>query len=192
MAVRPLDTYATFIMKKTLISTLQNGIFVVGVVIVAAATFIAGCNRPSQSNSDRTKNDMEHKDTNDKVWVRYIVADVDKTVEFYTDRLGFQVVMHPGPGFAQVSLGNLNLLVNKPAGGGGAGQSTSDGESPTPGGWNRIQIRVSDLEETVKTLRSKNAEFKGELIAGNGGKQILLLDPSGNLIELFESYDQKP
>lgn len=177
---------------KALISTLQNRIIFVGALIVAAAAFIPGCNSQLQANNDRTKNLMERKDTNDKVWVRYIVTDVDKTVEFYTDRLGFEVVMHPGPGFAQLSLGNLNLLVNDPGGGGGAGQSTSDGQTPTPGGWNRIQIRVADLESTIQALRSKNAKFKGELIAGNGGKQILLLDPSDNLIELFEAYEQKP
>jgi catechol 2,3-dioxygenase-like lactoylglutathione lyase family enzyme len=133
---------------------------------------------------------MEQKNTNNLVWVRYMVTDVDKTVEFYTDLLGFEVVMQASPGFARLSLGNLNLLVNKP-GGGGAGQSLPDGQIPAPGGWNRIQIRVENLEETVKTLRSKNAAFKNELVVGNGGKQILLLDPSGNLIELFEPNKQK-
>ncbi len=175
---------------KKLIKTIQIKLLIISVFIGAAAIFISGCNSPSQTSSDKTKNYMEQEDTNNKVWVRYIVTDMDKTVEFYKNLLGFEVVNQPSPGFAQLSLGNLNLLVNKP-GAGGAGQTTPDGQTPTPGGWNRIQIRVKDLDATVQTLKSKNAKFKNELVTGNGGNQILLLDPSGNLIELFESYSEK-
>ncbi len=175
---------------KKLIKTIQIKSLIISAFIGATIIFTLNCNSALQTSNNSTKNYMEQKDTNNKVWVRYIVADVDKTVEFYKNLLGFEVVNQPSPGFAQLSLGNLNLLVNKP-GAGGAGQSTPDGQTPMPGGWNRIQVRVADLEATVKTLKSKNAEFKNELVTGNGGKQILLLDPSGNLIELFESYNQK-
>lgn len=120
------------------------------------------------------------------VSVRYIVSDVDATIDFYTRHLGFQVDMHPAPGFAALSLGDLRLLVNTPGGGGGAGQSMPDGRSPEPGGWNRIQIEVADLESLVARLRAADARFRSDIIVGNGGKQILLDDPSGNPIELFE------
>jgi catechol 2,3-dioxygenase-like lactoylglutathione lyase family enzyme len=119
------------------------------------------------------------------VSVRYIVNDVDASVTFYKDFLGFDVVMHPAPGFAMLSLGNLRLLLNKP-GAGGAGQAMPDGTLPAPGGWNRIQVEVEDLDATIKTLKTKGARFRNDLVAGNGGKQILISDPSGNLIELFE------
>lgn len=118
-----------------------------------------------------------------KVSFRYIVDDVDAAIPFYTERLGFQVEMHPAPGFASLSKGNLRLLLNKP-GAGGAGQIAS--RVPAPGGWNRIQIEVDDLEATVKTLKAAGCQFRSEIINGNGGKQILLNDPSGNPIELFE------
>ena len=158
---------------KKLIKTIQIKPLIISAFIGAAAIFISSCNSPAQMSNDTTMKNMEHKDTNSKVWVRYIVADVDKTVEFYKNLLGFEVVNQPSPGFAQLSLGNLNLLVNKP-GAGGAGQSTPDGQTPTSGGWNRIQIRVNDLEATVKTLKSKNAEFKNKFVTGKGGKQIIL------------------
>ena len=176
---------------KKFINAIQFNPLIIGAFIGAAAIFISSCNSASQVSNNKTKTDMEQKNTNNQVWVRYIVTDVAKTVEFYKDLLGFEVVMQASPGFAQLSLGNLNLLVNKPGGGGGAGQSMPDGQIPAPGGWNRIQIRVENLEETVKTLKSKNAVFKNELIVGNGGKQILLLDPSENLVELFEPSKQK-
>lgn len=119
------------------------------------------------------------------VSVRYIVDDVDAAIAFYTKLLGFNVEQHPAPGFASLSRGNLRLLLNKP-GAGGAGQAMPDGRKPEAGGWNRIQIEVSQLEETVKTLREAGARFRNEIVAGNGGKQILVDDPSGNPIELFE------
>lgn len=119
------------------------------------------------------------------VSIRYIVNDVDAAISFYTGLLGFEVKMHPAPGFAALSLGELRLLLNRP-GAGGAGQSMPDGQTPAPGGWNRIQIEVGDLEETVRRLAAAGGRFRNEIVAGNGGKQILLDDPSGNPIELFE------
>ena len=122
------------------------------------------------------------------VRVRYIVDDVDAAIGFYTGQLGFKVDMHPAPGFAALSRGDLQILFNRPGGGGGAGQSMPDGQTPTPGGWNRIQLEVDDLEATVETLRSAGARFRNEIVTGNGGKQILVEDPSGNPIELFQPF----
>jgi len=120
--------------------------------------------------------------------VRYIVDDVDAAIGFYTGSLGFSVDMHPGPGFAALSRGDLQLLVNRPGGGGGAGQSMPDGQQPAPGGWNRIQLGVDDLEATVAELRQAGGRFRNEIVTGNGGKQILIEDPAGNPIELFEPF----
>jgi catechol 2,3-dioxygenase-like lactoylglutathione lyase family enzyme len=133
---------------------------------------------------------MEGQCSMDKVNVRYLVDDVSVAVEFYTTQLGFQVHMHPGPGFAALDRGNLRLLLNTPGGGGGAGQTMPDGRRPAPGGWNRIQIDVEDLATTVERLKHQGASFRNEIVIGNGGKQILLEDPSGNLIELFEAFDR--
>jgi len=122
------------------------------------------------------------------VRVRYIVDDVDATIGFYTKQLGFKVDMHPAPGFAALSRGDLQILFNRPGGGGGAGQSMPDGQAPAPGGWNRVQLEVDDLEATVNALRGSRARFRNEIVNGNGGKQILLEDPSGNPIELFQPH----
>jgi catechol 2,3-dioxygenase-like lactoylglutathione lyase family enzyme len=122
-----------------------------------------------------------------KVSVRYIVNDVDAAIPFYTDMLGFKVTMHPAPGFASLSRGDLTLLLNRP-GAGGAGQAMGDGRSPAPGGWNRIQLEVEDIEATVKKLKNSGARFRNEIVTGNGGKQILIEDPSGNPIELFQPF----
>lgn len=124
------------------------------------------------------------------VSVRYIVNDVDAAIAFYTERLAFQVDMHPGPGFAMLSRGELRLLLNTPGGGGGAGQSMPNGQRPEPGGWNRVQIEVGDLAGMVDALKNQGAHFRNEIVVGNGGKQILLDDPSGNAIELFEPPSQ--
>jgi catechol 2,3-dioxygenase-like lactoylglutathione lyase family enzyme len=118
--------------------------------------------------------------------VRYFVHDVDAAIAFYSERLGFDVDVHPAPGFAILSHGDLRLLLNTPRGGGGAGQPMPDGRRPQPGGWNRIQLEVDDLTDQVETLRKAGARFRNEIVAGKGGKQILLDDPSGNPIELFE------
>ena len=93
--------------------------------------------------------------------------------------------MHPAPGFAALSRGELRMLLNKP-GAGGAGQATPDGTSPAPGGWNRIQIEMPDLAGTVETLKARGVRFRNRIVEGNGGKQILAEDPSGNPVELFE------
>jgi catechol 2,3-dioxygenase-like lactoylglutathione lyase family enzyme len=120
------------------------------------------------------------------VSVRYIVDDVEAAIPFYTDRLGFQLDMHPGPGFAILTRGDLRLLLNAPSGPGGAAQPMPDGRRPEPGGWNRIQLEVDDLEGEVVALRAAGARFRNEIVSGRGGKQILLDDPSGNPIELFQ------
>ena len=119
------------------------------------------------------------------VSVRYITDDVEAAVVFYVERLGFKVEVRPGPGFAVLSRGDLRLLLNQP-GAGGAGQPMPDGRVPEPGGWNRIQIEVSDLEREVESLREAGASLRGEIVTGRGGSQILLEDPSGNPIELFQ------
>ena len=120
-----------------------------------------------------------------KVSVRYIVSDVEAAMRFYTEFLAFQLEMHPAPGFAMLSRGNLRLLLNRP-GAGGAGQAMPDGQAPTPGGWNRIQIEVTDLAATVARLKQAGCRFRNEIVTGMGGKQILVDDPSGNPVELFE------
>jgi catechol 2,3-dioxygenase-like lactoylglutathione lyase family enzyme len=119
------------------------------------------------------------------VSVRYITDDVDAAVAFYVEHLGFSVEMQPGPGFAVLSRGDLRLLLNRP-GAGGAGQATPDGRAPAPGGWNRIQIEVSDLEREVETLRAAGAWFRNDIVTGRGGSQILVEDPAGNPVELFQ------
>ena len=119
------------------------------------------------------------------VSVRYITDGVDAAVAFYVERLGFNVEMRPGPGFAMLSRGDLRLLLNQP-GAGGAGHSLPDGRTPEPGGWNRFQIEVSDLEREVEALRASGASFRGEIVTRRGGSQILLDDPAGNPVELFE------
>lgn len=123
------------------------------------------------------------------VTIRYIVNEVDAAVEFYTRRLGFEVQRRPAPGFAALKRGHLRLLLNTP-GAGGAGQPMPDGRSPEPGGWNRIQLEVEDLEATVERLHQQGASFRNAIITGKGGKQILLNDPAGNPIELFEPHRQ--
>ncbi|MEO8613292.1 MAG: VOC family protein [Chloroflexota bacterium] len=117
--------------------------------------------------------------------VRYIVTDVEAAIAFYTKLLGFQLDFHPAPGFARLSLNGFHLLLNQP-GAGGAGQTTNQGV-PTPGGWNRIQLEIDDLNQMVETLKNAGCHFRSEIITGNGGRQILVNDPSGNAVELFES-----
>jgi catechol 2,3-dioxygenase-like lactoylglutathione lyase family enzyme len=120
-----------------------------------------------------------------RVGVRYIVADVDAAIAFYTGLLDFQVELRPAPGFAMLARGDLALLLNRP-GAGGAGQAMPNGQLPEPGGWNGIIIEVEDLAATVDRLKAAGASFRNEIVAGGGGKQILLEDPSGNAVELFE------
>jgi catechol 2,3-dioxygenase-like lactoylglutathione lyase family enzyme len=120
------------------------------------------------------------------VSVRYIVDDVDEAIAFYCRHLGFHEDMHPAPAFAMLSRGDLRLVLSAPGGGPGGGQAMPDGTLPRPGGWNRFAIEVSDLAGLVETLRERGARFRNDIVAGVGGKQILLEDPSGNPVELFE------
>ena len=122
-----------------------------------------------------------------RVSVRYIVDNVDRAIPFYTDQLGFQVDMHPAPGFASLSRGDLQLLLNQP-GAGGAGQGMPDGHTPAPGGWNRFQLEVGDLDAVVEKLQTAGASLRSQIITGNGGRQVLVEDPSGNPIELFQPF----
>jgi catechol 2,3-dioxygenase-like lactoylglutathione lyase family enzyme len=124
------------------------------------------------------------------VSVRYIVNDVDSCVTFHTQLLGFDVIMHTPNAFAMLSKGNLHLLLNKP-GAGGAGQTMPDGVKPSPGGWNRIHLEVQHIESVIEDLKGKHAKFRNELVTAPAGSQILLMDPSGNLIELFEPKPKK-
>jgi catechol 2,3-dioxygenase-like lactoylglutathione lyase family enzyme len=120
------------------------------------------------------------------VSVRYIVNDIDAAIAFYTRHLGFDEVMHPAPTFAMLSRGDLRLVLSAPSGAGGGGQAMPDGTRPEPGGWNRFTLEVSDLAATVDVLQKAGVHFRNQIVTGVGGKQILLDDPSGNPIELFE------
>lgn len=124
------------------------------------------------------------------VSVRYIVDDVDAAIAFYRDRLGFTELMHPAPTFAALIRGDLRLLLSQPSSAGGGGQAMPDGTLPTPGGWNRISLEVTDLDGHVTSLRAAGAHFRNEIVTGVGGRQILVDDPSGNPVELFEPYAQ--
>jgi catechol 2,3-dioxygenase-like lactoylglutathione lyase family enzyme len=121
------------------------------------------------------------------VSVRYIVDDVDAAIGFYRDRLGFELVMHPAPPFAMLDRGNLRLLLSAPSAHGGGGQTLADGSRPEPGGWNRIQLSVADLRAEVERLRGEGVRLRSEIIHGVGGDQVLLQDPAGNLVELFQA-----
>jgi catechol 2,3-dioxygenase-like lactoylglutathione lyase family enzyme len=120
------------------------------------------------------------------VSVRYIVNDVKEAITFYTEYLGFALKMHPAPTFAMLDKGDLRLLLSAPGEQGGGGKSMPDGRKPEPGGWNRISLQVSDLSSLVERLKKRGAHFRNDIVYGVGGNQILLEDPSGNLIELFE------
>ncbi len=120
------------------------------------------------------------------VSVRYIVNDVDEAIAFYCRQLDFKEEMHPAPTFAMLSRGDLRLVLSATGGGPGGGQAMPDGSLPQPGGWNRFSIEVPNLDATVEALQSSGARFRNDVVTGVGGKQILLEDPSGNPIELFE------
>jgi catechol 2,3-dioxygenase-like lactoylglutathione lyase family enzyme len=114
--------------------------------------------------------------------VRYIVSDIAECVAFYRDMLSFKIGMDASPQFAALARDDLTLYLNIP----GAGSAGKAGGHPEPGGWNRFQIETDDLDATIAELRGKGASFRGDIASGAGGRQILLLDPSGNVIELFE------
>ena len=120
------------------------------------------------------------------VSVRYIVHDVDAAIAFYCDQLGFTEVMHPAPAFAMLTRGDLRLVLSAPGGGPGGGAAMADGTLPEPGGWNRFSLEVADLQALVERLRATGARFRNDIVAGVGGNQILVEDPSGNPVELFE------
>jgi catechol 2,3-dioxygenase-like lactoylglutathione lyase family enzyme len=120
------------------------------------------------------------------VSVRYIVNDVDAAIAFYCGHLGFEEMMHPAPTFAMLARSDLRLVLSAPSGAGGGGQSMPDGTKPEPGGWNRFMLEVPDLAAIVSELRGADVEFRNDIVTGVGGNQILLDDPSGNPIELFE------
>jgi len=120
------------------------------------------------------------------VSVRYFVDDVDTAIRFYCENLGFSEVMHPAPTFAMLARGDLRLVLSSPGGGPGGGQAMPDGTLPSPGGWNRFMIEVADLDGLVGSLRQQGTRFRNDIVSGVGGRQILLEDPSGNPVELFE------
>ena len=118
------------------------------------------------------------------VHVRYLVDDVDASIAFYTELLGFEVRMSAAPTFADVIRGNLRLLLSGPLS--SAGRPMTDGVTPGPGGWNRIHLHVKDIDAEIARLRDAGGQFRNDVVEGPGGKQVLLLDPSGNVIELFQ------
>ncbi len=120
------------------------------------------------------------------VQVRYIVNDVDASIKFYCDHLGFQLVMHPAPPFAMLSRGDLRLVLSAPNPSGGGGQAMPDGTQQKPGGWNRFAIEIENIDKTVDSLRQAGAHFRNTIVTGVGGKQIIVDDPSGNPVELFQ------
>lgn len=122
--------------------------------------------------------------SDETVNVRYMVDDVAASIEFYSSLLGFEVGLDAAPAFADATRGNLRILLSGPKS--SAGRPMSDGATPGPGGWNRIHLLVDDLETEVARLRADGARFRNEMVVGPGGKQILLLDPSDNIVELFE------
>ena len=120
------------------------------------------------------------------VQVRYIVNDVDEAIQFYTEQLGFTLQMHPAPAFAMLSRDDLRLVLSAPNPSAGGGQAMPDGSQQTPGGWNRFAIEVTDIAAMVEALQKAGAHFRNNIVTGVGGKQIIVDDPSGNPVELFE------
>ena len=120
------------------------------------------------------------------VSVRYIVEEVEAAIPFYRDLLGFELVMHPAPTFAILARGALRLLLSAPSERGGGGQVLPDGSRPEPGGWNRISLEVADVRGEIERLRAAGVRLRSELVEGVGGDQVLVMDPAGNLVELFQ------
>ena len=122
--------------------------------------------------------------SSETVNVRYMVDDVEAAVDWYTRHLGFTLISNHAPAFADVKRGSLRLLLSGPTS--SAGRPMPDGERPGPGGWNRIHLIVDDLAAEVARLRAAGLKFRNDVVTGPGGSQILLMDPSGNLVELFQ------
>jgi catechol 2,3-dioxygenase-like lactoylglutathione lyase family enzyme len=118
--------------------------------------------------------------------VRYIVDDVDEAIPFYTERLGFEMIMHPAPAFAMLTRGELRLLLSAPSPGPGGGQAMTGDSQPRPGGWNRFSLEVDDLDAEVAALQAAGVPMRSTIVDGVGGRQVIVEDPSGNPIELFE------
>jgi catechol 2,3-dioxygenase-like lactoylglutathione lyase family enzyme len=133
-----------------------------------------------KADDDRARPKAE----DETVHVRYMVDDVEASIAFYRDHLGFSLLSNAAPAFADVRRGNLRLLLSGPQS--SAGRPMPDGRQPAPGGWNRLHFHVDDLETDVERLRAGGATFRNDIVVGPGGKQILLEDPSGNVVELFE------
>jgi catechol 2,3-dioxygenase-like lactoylglutathione lyase family enzyme len=149
----------------------------VGVMVMASSTSAAQSGPSQDGQSGAT------------VTVRYIVKDVPESVEFYTKHLGFTLSLDARPaGFALVARGPLRLALSGMTGSGGGTRAMPDGRKPEPGGWNRIQLSVGDLVSEVARLRAAGLHFRNDIVKGKGGLQILLEDPSGNPIELFQAY----
>ena len=122
--------------------------------------------------------------TDELVSVRYMVDDVDASIAFYTEHFGFEVRMSAAPAFADVTRGSLRLLLSGPQS--SAGRAMPDGATPGPGGWNRIHLIVDDIAGEVARLRDAGVPFRNDIVSGPGGQQILVEDPSGNVVELFQ------
>ena len=148
-------------------------VLVLLIVLVSSLIFAAG----SQSQEQKAMSTVR---------VRYMVNELDPAVTFYTKYFGFQVKQERRPNFAMLGKGNLELVLSTPFGPGGAAKPMSDGRKAEPGGWNRIIINVDDLSAEVARLRKEHLHFRNEIVAGPGGSEILVDDPSGNPVELFQ------
>lgn len=126
----------------------------------------------------------------DLVSVRYLVDDVDAAIDFYTKHLGFEVRLNAAPAFADAIRGNLRLLLSGPKS--SAGRPMPDGATPGPGGWNRIHLIVDDIAAEVARLRDEGVPFRNDVVTGPGGSQVLIEDPAGNVVELFQPAADAP
>ncbi len=162
---------------------------ILAAIACAVVAIIAKADDASAVTGKSNNSAMTDKTAN--IRVRYIVNDVEAAVAFYTKDLQFHVVARSGPYFAIVTRGNLQLVLSPPKGPGGASQPMPDGRRPEPGGWNRIILPSSNLEQDVETLRKAGVKFRNNIVSGPGGREILLEDPSGNPIELFEATGQQ-
>lgn len=152
------------------------GAKILTLLLFSASALLFAANPQSKESTDMTT-----------VRVRYMVHELDPAVEFYTKYLGFNVKQQNKPNFAMLSRGNLELVLSTPFGPGGAAKPMSDGRKPEPGGWNRIIINVDDLRSEVARLRDARLHFRNDIVSGPGGSEILLDDPSGNPVELFQA-----